>query len=87
MPKALKNYLDSNTNAKRIYLHLDNDEAGRTATRIINDGIGRKYEIRLLFPPMGKDYNEYLQLKIRKERENGERRKTERNSRETGRDR
>lgn len=87
MPKALKNYLDSNTNAKRIYLHLDNDEAGRTAARIINDGMGRKYEIRLLFPPMGKDYNEYLQLKIRKERENGERRKTERNSCETGRDR
>ena len=87
MPKALKNYLDSNVNAKRIYLHLDNDEAGRTAARVINDGLGKKYEIRLLFPPMGKDYNEYLQMKVRRERENGERRYFEGDSRKTGRDR
>ena len=67
MPKALENYLDSNTNVRKICLHLDNDEAGRTAARVINDGLGRKYEIRLLFPPAGKDYNEYLQIKKRKE--------------------
>jgi len=87
MPKALKHYLESNSNAKRICLHLDNDEAGRTAARLINDGIGKNYEIRLLFPPMGKDYNEYLQMKMRKERENGEKRNIESDYRKTGRDR
>ena len=86
LPKALKNYLGNNKNTRRICLHLDNDEAGRVAARVINDGLGRQYEIRLLFPPVGKDYNEYLQLKIRKERENGERRNVESNTRETGTD-
>ena len=87
MPKALQNYLEGNKNAKRICLHLDNDEAGRTAARVINDGLGRQYEIRLLFPPIGKDYNEYLQIKVRKERDYGEGRNSEGDSRETGRTR
>lgn len=87
MPKALKNYLDRNSNTKRICLHLDNDEAGRTAARTINDGLGKHYEVRLLFPPSGKDYNEYLQIKRRKERADGKRRNHESASRKAGRDR
>lgn len=85
MPKALKRYLENNLKVNKICLHLDNDESGRTAARTINEGLSKKYDIRLLFPPMGKDYNEYLQMKMRRERENGERRNIESASREAGR--
>jgi len=73
LPKALNNYLTYHENIKRICLHLDNDEAGREAAFYIYDSLYKDYEIRLLFPPCGKDYNECLQMKIKKgEIKNGE---------------
>ena len=87
IPKALKNYLDGNKSVKKICLHLDNDDAGRTAARIINESLCKHYDVRLLFPPIGKDYNEYLQIKLGKERNNGERRNIESASSEAGRSR
>ena len=87
IPKALKHYLDKNKNVKKVCLHLDNDEAGRRAARIINEVLGAHYDVRLLFPPIGKDYNEYLQIKLRKEKNNGERRNIESASCEAGRSR
>ena len=73
IPKALNHYLNHHDNIKKICLHLDNDEAGRESAFYIYDALCRSFDIRLLFPPRGKDYNEYLQIKKQKgEVENGQ---------------
>lgn len=78
IPKALNSYLNQHDNIRKICLHLDNDKAGREAANYINSVLDREYEVRLLFPPCGKDYNECLQIKIKKgEIANGQNRKTE----------
>lgn len=66
IPKALNHYLTTHDNICRICLHLDNDDAGRKAAFHINEALCRDFDIRLLFPPFGKDYNECLQIKLKK---------------------
>ena len=45
IPLALKTYLDRHKETKVIYLHLDNDEVGRTATRQITDALSAEYTV------------------------------------------
>ena len=60
MPKALIQYLKNNTNINKIYLHLDNDEKGREASKAIKDFFSVRYEIIDEPPKCGKDYNDFL---------------------------
>lgn len=62
IPVALSGFLDSHPGVKRIIFHLDNDEAGRTATRSFTEALGDSYEIVDRPPPYGKDVNEFLGL-------------------------
>lgn len=48
---------------KRIDLHLDSDEAGQLGAKGMMAVLGECYEMRYRPPPLGKDYNEYLQRK------------------------
>ena len=73
VPLALKNYLEKNPDIKNIYLHLDNDSVGRGATKQIMDLLKDKYTITDSPAPYGKDVNEYLTMKIKKERKEKER--------------
>lgn len=61
-PLALKRYLSEHPEIKNIHLCLDNDIGGRIATEALKDILPRKYGIAVTerFPPMGKDYNDYL---------------------------
>ena len=68
LPKALAFIENENRNVKRIFLHLDNDEAGRKASEGIKELLNDRFEIRMSPPPYGKDFNEYLQLYLEKER-------------------
>ena len=43
-----------------IVFHLDNDRAGRMATRVISMVLPQGYRIRDEPPKFGKDYNDYL---------------------------
>ncbi len=60
LPLSLTRVLAENKNFKTIYLHLDNDDAGRIAadrlTRLLSD----KYTVKEHFVPVGKDVNDYL---------------------------
>lgn len=47
-----------------LHLHLDNDEVGRGAAAGIAAGLGEKYTVLDLPPPLGKDVNELLQRKL-----------------------
>ena len=43
-----------------VYLHLDNDKAGRLCTKTLKELLGNDYEIVDDPPPVGKDFNDFL---------------------------
>ena len=68
IPLALKTYLDRHKETKVIYLHLDNDEVGRTATRQITNALSAEYTVIDQPPQSGKDFNDFLKNEIQKKR-------------------
>lgn len=60
VPQTLTTFLKNNSNIDRIILHLDNDEAGRLATKAIQNSLSVRYKIIDDPPKSGKDYNDYL---------------------------
>ena len=63
-PLALKQFLSEHTEVKKIYLRLDNDYAGRIATEALKHFLSEKYEVKEYPPKRGKDYNDWLCLKL-----------------------
>ena len=68
LPIALQNMTHNQTQINTIALHLDNDYAGRSATRYISEQLGNKYIVRDEPPAYGKDCNDYLQQLQRQKR-------------------
>ena len=68
LPIALQNMTHNQTRINTIALHLDNDYAGRSATRSISEQLGNKYIVRDEPPAYGKDCNDYLQQLQRQKR-------------------
>ena len=68
IPLALRTYLERYTGTKVVYLHLDNDEIGRTATKQITEALSSQYTVIDQPPQSGKDFNDYLKNEIRKEK-------------------
>ena len=66
IPKAISNFLKSNSNIKRIYLHLDNDNAGRLATIALIKVLENNYQVYDEPPNYGKDFNDKLRYEIKK---------------------
>ncbi len=66
IPLALNYFLNQNPNIKKIYLHLDNDQAGRTASLTLKTVLPKCYEIIDNPVPVGKDVNDFLCRKIDK---------------------
>lgn len=60
VPIAIKYYLNQHPNIKKIYLHLDNDRAGRTATLSLKNSLENKYIVIDSPPKYGKDFNDFL---------------------------
>ena len=59
-PAALVKYLDEKPQIKKIFLHFDNDNAGRKASLALKTILPSKYEVVDSPPPCGKDYNDFL---------------------------
>lgn len=68
IPLALRTYLERHTGTKVVYLHLDNDEIGRTATKQITEALSSQYTFIDQPPQSGKDFNDYLKNEIQKEK-------------------
>ena len=68
IPLALRTYLERHTGTKAVYLHLDNDEIGRTATKQITEALSPQYTVIDQPPQSGKDFNDYLKNEIQKEK-------------------
>lgn len=62
IPKALEQFLKDYPEVSHIYLHLDNDDPGRKASKQIAEALKSKYVVKDCPPPEGKDYNEYLKI-------------------------
>ena len=62
IPKALEQFLQDYPDISHIYLHLDNDEPGRAASKHIIETLRPKYIVKNSPPPEGKDYNDYLRM-------------------------
>lgn len=60
VPKVLVNYLEKHPKIKKIILCLDNDQAGRNATKALKIVLQNKYEVVDKPPKYEKDYNDYL---------------------------
>lgn len=68
LPLAAEHFLKNNPQVKTVYLHLDSDEAGRSAAKAIKNVLERDYVVLDVPPPKGKDYNDFLTSKIAEER-------------------
>ena len=64
IPLALNYYLNQNQNIKKIYLHFDNDSAGRIATMALKTVLPKQYEVIDDPPQVGKDFNDFLCAKV-----------------------
>ena len=60
IPLSLKAVLNDNPQIETVYLHLDNDIAGRKAAELISNLLKEKYTVKKHFVPVGKDVNDYL---------------------------
>ena len=63
-PLALKQFLSEHPEVKKVHLRLDNDYAGRIATEALIHFLSEKYEVKSYPPKRGKDYNDWLCLKL-----------------------
>ena len=64
LPLTLKRYLSEYPNIQRIALRLDNDKAGGYMAKALVELLSDKYEVSVQPPPCGKDYNDYLCMKL-----------------------
>lgn len=64
LPLTLKRYLSEYPNIKWITLRLDNDKAGGYMAKALVTLLSDKYEVSVQPPPCGKDYNDYLCMKL-----------------------
>ena len=63
-PLALKQFLFEHSEIKKIHLRLDNDYAGKVTTESLQQFLSEKYEVKSYPPKRGKDYNDWLCLKL-----------------------
>jgi len=65
LPAALLQYLKDFPKINEIALHLDNDTAGRLAAKTLQTILPSTYIVSDEPPKHGKDYNDYLRIKLR----------------------
>lgn len=67
VPMALSHFLVKHPDVMQVDLCLDNDSTGRAAAIGIRAALGESVRtVRTHLPPAGKDYNDYLRLKLQR---------------------
>lgn len=64
LPLTLKRYLGEHPNIHRITLRFDNDTTGGNMAKALVTLLSDRYEVSVQPPPCGKDYNDYLCMKL-----------------------
>lgn len=76
VPLVLEKVLFEDKKIKTVYLHFDNDRAGRLATNGLTQALKNLVEVIDEPPPFGKDFNDYLcKVNAEEMRKNRERKK------------
>lgn len=78
VPVALAGFLKQNPQIQTIFLHLDNDKAGRLSTKALTELLKSEYTVVDAPPPIGKDVNDFLLHFLRSEAQKVRRRERER---------
>jgi len=68
VPIVLQGCLAEDEKIKNVYLHFDNDRAGRISTKGLSNVLSDHVNVIDAPPPFGKDFNDYLQAVNAKER-------------------
>lgn len=63
VPVALERYINANPNINTIYLHLDNDKAGKFASKALQTILPKSIKVIDNPVPIGKDVNDFLLYK------------------------
>ena len=66
LPEALEQVLTDHPSIRKVIFCLDNDRPGRAAANSIQAALNAsgRYEVLNRIPPQGKDFNDYLQMKL-----------------------
>ncbi|MGF7018865.1 hypothetical protein M2145_002648 [Lachnospiraceae bacterium PF1-21] len=64
LPAAITQYLTDHKHIKEVVLCLDNDRAGQLAARAIEVVMPKEYKVINVPPLRGKDYNDYLCMRL-----------------------
>ena len=64
IPAALSKFLLEHDGVSTIHLHLDNDYAGRRASEALQAILPSRYEVIDSPPPKGKDFNDFLKIRL-----------------------
>lgn len=64
VPAALTRFLKEHPDVREVVLHLDNDRAGRLATKAICTVLPEQYHAQDQPPKLGKDYNDRLCIRL-----------------------
>ena len=65
VPPALGQFLHDGKGVRSICLRLDNDDTGRRAAKGIMKALQGRYVLCNLPPPQGKDYNDWLRMRLK----------------------
>lgn len=68
IPLAIRRFLYDNKQIKQVFIHFDNDAAGKSAASSLKKTIEASYEVIISLPKYGKDYNDYLLKLIKDDR-------------------
>ena len=64
VPAALVNYLQEHPHTQKIAIHFDSDSKGREAAVALKNRLQKEFQVALLPPPQGKDFNDFLCLQL-----------------------
>jgi len=64
LPKTIKQYFADYPEITRVSLHLDNDIAGREASKALMEVLSKTYAVIDEPPSQGKDFNEFLCMEL-----------------------
>lgn len=78
VPTALSLFLKMHPQIKQIILHLDNDRAGKMASKALQTVLPKQFEVQDSPAPSGKDVNDWLCTQLGLNRSKNEQERTER---------
>lgn len=60
IPIAISHYLKTHSNIKTILIHFDNDIVGKESAISLQYKLKDNFDVKIIPPPLGKDFNDYL---------------------------